>query len=76
MLLKFQVNRMKIKDFRKLAYVDLKRVTAISYGNITCGKVSISSAESFSIYALNKMQISTYVPYGSLSPAFRFSGAG
>ena len=46
-LFKFQVNRMKIEDFRKLADVDLKRVIIISQGHVTCGKVSISSTERF-----------------------------
>ena len=59
---KFLVNQMKIDDFRKLADVDLKRVTALSHGHVTCGNVSISSAERFSMYVPNKMQTrTTYV---------------
>ena len=59
---------MKIYNFRNLthvellAYVDLKRATAISHGHVTCGNVSISSAEQFSMYALNKMQ-TQHTPY-------------
>jgi len=124
-LFKFQVNWMKIDNFRNPVYVDLlacvdlknncwlnsatwyknavqissqsdenwgfhkfghvdiwpmltSKVTANSHGHITCGKVSISSAEWFSMYALNKMHtcttydIRTYdTRYHSRNPAFR-----
>ena len=82
-LFKYQVNRMKIDDFIKSAYVDLKRETAVWHGHITCGEVSISSAEWFSMYALHKMQTRTtydkhtyYVRCRSLNPDFHFKSAG
>ena len=62
-------------NFLRWTVFDVRSICALSNGLATCGEVSISSIERFSMFLLNKMQTRTFIRDRFLDRAFRFAHA-